>query len=143
MEPLDSLPRLPGWENRLAALIEGLEGRPYQLGEHDCFRLACAVIQALVGVDRWALFAGRYSTRRECLVLLGQWGSSFTAAGDRFFGSPAVPWKLARRGDLLEWRDSSGQAHLVVCNGARAVGLLSNGPVSIALHDCAHAWRVG
>lgn len=143
MDPLDSLPRLPGWEGRLAALIESLEGKPYQLGTHDCFRVACAVIQALVGVDRWSLFAGHYASRRECLALLAEWGSSFSAAGDRFFGSPAVSWKLARRGDLLEWRDSSDQAHLVVCNGANAVGLLPDGPVTIPLHLCAHCWRVG
>lgn len=155
MEPLDSFPRLPGWEARLNAVLADAYAKPYELGRHDCFRLACSVIQALIGVDRWPEFAGRYTTQRQCLALLARHGASFTEAGAWFFGAPPVTWRLARRGDLCEWRDAQGGAHLVVCRGADCVGLvevrdggLAGQPLpgsaqAIPLDACRHAWRVG
>lgn len=148
MMDLSSLPRLPGWEARLPALIEAARCQPYALGENDCFRLACSVVEALVGINRWPDFAGRYQTRRECLALLAEHGANFTEAGCWFFGSQPVSWKLARRGDLLEFREpptspAPGAAHLVVCVGARAVGLSERGIVHLPLADCVHAWRIG
>ena len=135
--------RLEGWEQRLDALIEAARDRPYVLGEHDCFRVACAVIEALTGVDRWPEWAGRYSTKREALVLLAQYGSSFEAAGDRFFDSPRMDWKLARRGDIVALATPDGEKHLGVVLDHRAaflgVGGLSWFPASAAL--C--AWRIG
>lgn len=155
MEPLDSLPRLPDWETRFNAVLAAAYGKPYRLGEHDCFRLACANIEALVGVNRWPLFAGRYHTARECLALLCEHGRSFTEAGTWFFGSAPVGWKQARRGDVAEWRDARGAAHLVIVRGADCVGLievregslagvpLPGSAQAIPLHACAHVWRVG
>jgi len=135
--------RLEGWEDRLAAVVEAARTRPYQLGEHDCFRFACAVIEALTGVNRWGEFAGRYTTRRECLALLATHGHNFTEAGTWFFGGEPVGWRLARRGDVLEYRDAVGEAHLVVCLGERAAGLMEAGLVFVPIDDCEHAWRVG
>ncbi len=143
MNSLTHASRLPGWEGRLCAVIADVHARPYELGVHDCFRLACAVIEALTGIDRWGEFAGRYRTARECLALLAEHGHNFTEAGTWFFGAQPVSWKRARRGDVLEYREPGGAAHLVVCVGAHCVGLADQGPINIALSACAHAWRVG
>jgi len=139
--------RIEGWESRLTAVIEAARATPYVLGEHDCFRLACRVIEALTGVDRWPEWAGRYATRRECLALLATHGHNFTEAGNWFFGAEPVSWRQARRGDILEYRELSGpqagEAHLVVCQGERSAGLLGVGFVFVPTAACAHAWRVG
>ena len=142
MQALNELPRLHGWEGRLSSLIEAARHEPYQLGQHDCFRLACRTIEALLGMDRWPEFAGRYTTQRECLHLLAQHGSNFTEAGNWFFGAEPVSWKLARRGDLLEYRDTNG-AHLVVCLGGTCAALTEAGLGFVRLDRCIHAWRVG
>jgi len=139
---LSQLDRLHGWEGRLAAAIEAARHTPYCLGVHDCFRFACTVVDLLVGVDRWPEFAGVYTTQRECLHLLAEHGHNFTEAGNWFFGSQPVSWKLARRGDLLEYRDAKG-AHLVVCRGADCAALTDAGLQFVPLDACAHAWRIG
>lgn len=140
--------RLPGWERRLNDAITAARALPYELGTHDCFRFACAVIQALTGADRWPEFAGRYTTRREAMVAMAAYGSNYTAAGTAFFGVEPVSWKMARRGDILEFREPEGwsqpgEVHLVVCNGDHALGLRPEGLTRVPLNLCAHAWRVG
>lgn len=134
--------RLPGWESRLAAALEAARARPYELGVHDCFRLACVVIEALTGVDRWPEFRGTYRSRREALVRLAHYGSSWRAAGDAFFGAPAVPALAARRGDICSL-ELEGESHLGVCTGAQAAMLCERGLLGIALERCDYAWRVG
>ena len=140
---IGELRRLEGWESRLAAVLEAARARPYQLGEHDCFRLACASIEALTGVDAWPQFRGRYSSRREALVLIAQYGSSFTAAFSKFFGAAPVPMARSRRGDVAEYRDAEGEAHLGVVAGARVAGLGERGLKFLARSSCLHAWRIG
>lgn len=134
--------RLEGWEGRLDGLIEGARARPYELGTHDCFRLACAVIEALTGADRWPEFAG-YRTRREALLLIARHGSSFELAFDWFFGAPRVDVKLARRGDLCALQSADGQKHLGVCLGARTALLADEGLTFAPTLSCLCAWRVG
>jgi hypothetical protein len=135
--------RLDGWESRLVAAVESARARPYVLGEHDCFRLACQVLEALTGSDRWAEFAGKYRTRREALALLAQHGSSFTEAFSWFFGSAPAPMGQARRGDIAEIRDPQGQCHLGVVLGAKVALLEDNGLEFLPRSLCAHAWRIG
>ena len=134
--------RREGWEQRLLAIIEDARARPYVLGEHDCFRLACRVIEALTGVDRWPSFAG-YTTKREALQRLAQHGSSFEAAGDWFFGSAHVDVKQARRGDILALQDATGEKHLAVCLGHQAACLHADGLLFLKTSDAHCAWRVG
>lgn len=134
--------RLEGWEQRLLAIIEDARARPYVLGEHDCFRLACRVIEALTGVDRWPSFAG-YTTKREALQRLAQHGSSFEAAGDWFFGAPRVDIKLARRGDILALQDEVGEKHLAVCLGHQLACMRDDGLLFLKVSAAHCAWRVG
>lgn len=135
--------RLEGWESRLAGVLEWARGRSYQLGEHDCFRVTCRVVEALTGVDRWPQFAGRYSTRRESLALLKQYGSSFDAAFDWFFGVPHESWRMARRGDIVKCVDETGEAHLGVCTGGEIAVLREHGLTFEPLPAAHHCWRVG
>lgn len=134
--------RVEGWEARFVEVVEAARHRPYVLGEHDCFRLACRVIEALTGLDRWPEFAG-YRTEREALAALAQYGSSFCGAGDRFFGHAGAPVVAARRGDLLAYCDDRGKYHLAVCLGREAALLGSDGLTFVGVQTCACAWRVG
>lgn len=134
--------RLEGWEGRLDALIQGARGRAYELGEHDCFRLACAVVHALTGVDRWPEFSG-YRSRREALLKIARHGRSFEAAGDWFFGAPAVDTRHARRGDICALQTVDGEKHLGVCLGAEVAMLAPEGLVYTPTATCLCCWRVG
>jgi len=134
--------RLEGWEKRLFAELEAARHKPYALGEHDCFRLACRVIEALTGVDRWPEFAG-YTTRREAMLKLARHGSTFEAAGDWFFGAPSIDVRFARRGDICCIQDADGEKHLGVCVGADVALLAPDGLTHRRLLDCICAWKVG
>ena len=141
LAPLPSA-RQDGWEGRLAAVIDDARRRPYVLGEHDCFRVACRVVEALTGVDRWPAFAG-YRTRREALLKLAQYGGTFEAAGDWFFGAPAVDVRWARRGDLLALQTEDGEKHAAVCVGVDAALLVEGGLVFVPAMTCLCCWRIG
>jgi hypothetical protein len=134
--------RREGWERRLLAVIEAARAKPYALGEHDCFRLACQTVEALTGVDRWPEFAG-YRTRREAMRKLAEHGSTFEAAGDWFFGAPRVDVRLARRGDICCVQTVDGEKHLGVCLGAEVALLGPEGLAYTPLLTCRCAWRVG
>lgn len=134
--------RLPGWETRLALLVEEARHRPYTLGEHDCFRMACRAVEALTGVDRWPEFAG-YRTKREALALLARHGSSFEAAFDWFFGGGRIEARAARRGDLVCVQSEDGEKHLGVVTGQDAAFLAPEGIRWVRISACVCGWRVG
>lgn len=134
--------RLEGWEARLAALIEDARGKPYVLGEHDCFRVACRVIEALTGVDRWPEFAG-YRSRRQAMRKLARFGRSFVAAGDWFFGAPHLAPAHARRGDICALQTEDGEKHLGVCVGSSVACLAPDGLRFVETSLCLCCWRVG
>ena len=134
--------RIEGWEQRLDAVIENARSRPYELGTHDCFSLACTVQAALTGVDRWPEFSG-YRSKREALARIAEHGSTFEQAGDWFFGGGHVDMRLARRGDIVALRTEDGQKHLGVCLGDRVACLLADGLGFIPPSACLCAWRIG
>lgn len=135
--------RLEGWESRLAAVIETARHRPYVLGEHDCFRVACAAVEALTGVDHWPTFAGRYATKREALALLAQHGSTFEAAGDGFFGVPHAPVEYAMRGDIVALRTADGEKHLAVWTGSALACMAEEGLLFLPRAAGYCCWKVG
>lgn len=135
--------RVEGWERRLAAVLEEARRKPYELGRHDCFRLACAAIEALTDADRWPEFEGRYASRAEALRLLARHGRSFEAAFDWFFGSPHVSTKLARRGDICALATPDGEKHLGVATGSHVAFLAEDGLLDVPLSKCLCCWRVG
>lgn len=135
--------RLEGWEGRLLAVIEAARHQRYELGQHDCFRVACAAIEALTGVDRWPEWAGRYSTRREALHLIAQYGHSFEHAFSWFFGTEPAGPKLARRGDICALATPDGEKHLGVCMGVDTAFLAEPGLLFVPTSSCLCCWRVG
>lgn len=134
--------RLEGWDKRLAQVIESARDKPYQLGEHDCFRVTCQTVEALTGVNRWPDFAG-YKTVRDALALIARHGPTFERAFDRFFGSPNVDVRCARRGDIVAVAAADGQKHLGVCLGSQSAVLQSTGLQFVPTMTCLCAWRVG
>lgn len=134
--------RLEGWERRLDAVVEAARERPYALGEHDCFRVACRVLEALTGVDRWPEFSG-YTTRREAMRKLAEYGSTFEASGDWFFGDTSIGVRWARRGDICCIQTEDGEKHLGVCLGAETALLAPDGLTYVPTLTCLCAWRVG
>lgn len=137
--------RLAGWEERLGAILEDARALPYEIGVHDCFRVACRVVEALTGVDRWPEFAGRYRTTRQSRRLLALHGTSFEAAGDWFFGSPRADVREARRGDVVAIHTADGEKHLgvVTLDGTKAALLGPGGLVFLHVTSCLCCWRIG
>jgi hypothetical protein len=133
--------RLEGWEGRLYAVLDAARARPYKLGEHDCFKVACQVLEALTGVNRWPEFAGHYTTRREARRLIARHGRSFEAAFDWFFGSANVPVRYAQRGDIVALA-AGDDKHLGVCLGAESTFLSDEGLVRLPTLDCLCAWKI-
>lgn len=138
------LERAPGWEDRLAAVITAARSQPYALGKHDCFRLACSVVQALTGRDLFGPWAGAYSSKREALRRIAEFDErGFTAAASRFFGAQPEPMSAARRGDICEYKDDAGEQHLGVVMGAMVAVLGPDGLEFLQRDLCAHCWRIG
>lgn len=133
--------RLEGWEHRLHAIIEDARARPYVLGEHDCFRVACRVIESLTGRDLWPAHYG-YRTKREALAALGGHGSTFEAAFDAVLGLPRIEVKQAGRGDICALADAVGEKHLTVVVDHRVALLAADGLQFIPKSGCHAAWRV-
>lgn len=147
--------RLEGWESRLAAVIEDARARPYVLGEHDCFRVTCRVIEACTGINRWPELCG-YKTKGQALRCIATRGKSFTEAGDWFFGRKSIQPLLAQRGDIVALttevpvRNAEGyitstydEFHLGVVTGKNFVCLAADGLIERPVKSALCAWRVG
>lgn len=135
--------RESGWEARLFDVIEDARSRPYALGEHDCFRVACKAVHALTLEDHWPAFAGRYRNRREALRVMAAYGASFEAFVDAVFGAPRVGVRLARRGDLVALQTADGEKHLGVELGGQVACLGEHGLLYVPTLTCLCAWRIG
>jgi hypothetical protein len=134
--------RVANWESKLADVIDRARSTRYELGVHDCFSVACEVLEALTGVDRWPEFSGRYSTKGEALTLIREYGQSFDLAFSWFFGCEPIDVKFARTGDILKYVDPHGEAHLGVCVGAHAAVLGAGGLLFVPRAECALCWGV-
>lgn len=136
--------RLEGWEQRLETVVSMARDTEYRLGEHDCWRVACATIEALTGQDHWPTFRGKYATKREALALIATYGSTWDAAFESFLGVPPSEKLLARRGDLLTYEDANGR-HMGVCVGSSVAVLGEHGLefIQITASEVLAAWRVG
>lgn len=134
--------RRPGWEDRLADLIGSARLKPYRLGEHDCFRLACAVVEALTGRDLWSPWKGTYNSKREALRRIAAFGHDFSAAASKLFGVERSAMEFAHRGDVCEFADESGEQHLGVVMGAKVALLGPEGLKFLPRESCRHCWRI-
>jgi hypothetical protein len=135
--------RVDGWEGRLQRVLEAARTAPYVLGHHDCFRVACAAVEALTGINRWPEFSGRYRTKAEARRLMASYGRSFDEVFGRIFDCEGVDPKLARNGDVVKYTDPEGEAHLGVCVGSHVAVLGESGLLFVPREDCGPCWRVG
>lgn len=135
--------RRDDWPERLNAVIEAARHRPYVLGQHDCFRLACDAVQAMTGEDLYARFAGSYRTKREALREIRKFGAAGSAeAVDRLLGPERrKPALCAQRGDWLLFNDGAND-HLGICVGSHAAVLLETGLGFVPIRSCICAWTI-
>lgn len=136
--------RIEGWERRLDAVIEAARAQPYQLGQHDCFTVACAAVQALtLGGDLFARWRGTYSTKDEAHAKILEHAATFTEFFSNVFGVLPSGVKLARRGDIVEYFDGLLiEKHLGVCLGERTALLGERGLIFLPTLECNLCWRI-
>lgn len=136
--------RRADWPERLAAVIEAARHQPYELGSHDCLRLACAAVQAMTDVDFWPRFSG-YRTKRQALATIARIAPTLAEAVSATLGVAPSAVFSARRGDIVLYRDTAGQDHLGVCMGRSVTVLGEEGTVAVPIDDggLLASWRIG
>lgn len=105
--------RFPGWDVRLAELLEARVATPLVWGRHDCALLAADAVLATTGVDPAAELRGRYRSaagaHRALAATLGLPGNlarevdvlrEFAEAFAARHGVPRVDRVRAKRGDV-------------------------------------------
>ena len=132
------------WPERLTAVIEAARQQPYVLGRHDCLRVACAAVDALTEVDHWPKFKG-YKTKRQALARIARIAPSLGEAVTATLAVSPAPTFSALRGDLLLYRDESGEDHLGVCVGRYVVLTAPEGSLLLGLDhpSLLCSWRIG
>jgi hypothetical protein len=138
------LKRRDDWPQRLAAVVAGAQARPYVLGEWDCWRFACACIEAMTDTDFWPRFSG-YKTKRQALVTIARIAPTLGEALTITLGVEPQDTRMAHRGDLALYLDATGMEHIGVCLGARVAVLGAGGLQQVPVTDAGllAAWRVG
>lgn len=123
MTELSKLPRIRGWEHRLAAALSDEASRPFEWGVADCLCLIGNAAQAVIGVDPMSSYRGRYQTEMGARrVLLRAGFASLQAALAAQFED--IGPSLARRGDcgLVETGIAGAEHAAVVVCGAELMG---------------------
>jgi hypothetical protein len=138
------LTRRNDWPERLAAVVDASMARPYKLGEWDCLRFACTAIEAMTGTDFWPRFAG-YKTKRGAHKAMLSAGDTYAAAVGATLEVPEQSPLLARRGDLVMYRDLLDEDCLGVCIGGHVAVLAHDRLLRVPLTDArlSASWRVG
>jgi hypothetical protein len=138
------LTRRADWPERLAEVVAQANDRPYVLGEWDCLRFSCAVIEAMTGHDYWPQFGG-YKTKRQALVTIVRIAPTLGAAVTKVLEYASSSPLAARRGDLMLYRDSAGEDHLGIALGDTVAVLGPDGLLHVSLTDegIQAAWRIG
>lgn len=138
--------RYRDWEPRLHAICTERKRAPFVWGTHDCATFVADCVLAMTGQDLAAECRGRYDSRESAAALLIELccGDLETYMEQR--GLPEVGIRLARRGDIVLSRQSTGPAlGIVSLDGMRALFAVETGQdelLRIAVLDCARAWRV-
>lgn len=90
--------RIPGWDIRLAEVVESLGAAPFSWGEADCLTMVADVDRAMTGYDPMAGLRGKYRSAGGAVRLMRKLGyaSIDAALGERY---PETGPAMARRGD--------------------------------------------
>ncbi len=135
--------RLPGWEDRLHALVEERRHRPFAWGSHDCGLFAADSVLGTTGLDFMDGLRGHYDSALGATRILQRHGCAdivdlVIARG--FIGRQHV--LDARRGDIVCAEGGAGLTLGVVC-GARFAWAGPDGLLFVSIDRATRAWRVG
>lgn len=138
------MPRIEGWEKRLADLVSDRDARPFAWGEFDCALFGADAAQAVTGVDPAAVYRGRYSTKRGAYAALKRVCGGGLEEAVVANGWPEIAPALAGRGDVGITETDDGPA-VAVCMGSVWLAPRSGGAglARLKRHAIARAWRIG
>lgn len=132
--------RLPDWEPRLLAYLEGVRSRPFEWGEHDCALHSANAVLAVTGEDIAERFRGKYSTAAGSVRALKRYGAG-TLEATFDAAIPVIGKAFAQRGDIV-----SRDGMVGVCLGADGafVGDVDGAPglVRFPRREWTRAWAV-
>ena len=147
--PLIQLPtKLPDWEQRLHAFIDGRKTSPFAWGSNDCCLWAADAVLAMTGIDIADKFRGKYDSEASCMAMLKSLGYSDI---ETMIRKELTSWQLtpvqptfAHRGDLVMSMQANQPALCVVgLDGKHSLGVGERGLMKInTYHDCVQAWRI-
>ena len=137
--PVELLPRLRDWPERLDALLRARADWPFVWGVHDCCTFCADAVQAITGVDVMGTLRQRYQSAFEALAMTQELGG-LQAAVSSVLGEPCSP-ALCTVGDVLLLRNE-GREVVALCNGATAIVTGPHGLVAVAAPEVLAAWRV-
>lgn len=138
--PVELLPRLRDWPERLDALLRARADWPFVWGVHDCCTFCADAVQAITGVDVMGTLRQRYQTAFEALGLTQELGG-MQAAVSSVLGEPCSP-ALCTVGDVLLLRNEDREV-VALCNGTSAIVVGMHGLMVIAEPDVLAGWRIG
>lgn len=135
--------RFADWPVRLAQVLAAAETREFRYGRHDCALFVARVVEAITGTDPLARVGMAWSGRRGAEATLVRHGGLFaaTATAMAACGSPEIPPRFARRGDVVALTGPFGPT-LGICVGERIAAAAAHGIGFVPLTRGARAWRV-
>jgi len=133
--------RIDNWERHLAEAIDIARVKPFAWGLHDCATFAFGIRSLLTGgEDVAALWRGRYSTALGSARVMRRLGwASLEDMGLALLGAPRETPLLAQRGDIVLADTGLGFG---ICVGATAVGMATEGLMTVPLTSCRLAWSI-
>ena len=137
--PVDTLPRLRDWPERLDALLRARADWPFVWGVHDCCTFCADAVLAITGVDVMGTLRQRYQSAFEALALTQELGG-LKGAVSSVLGEPCDP-AFCTVGDVLMLRNEDREV-VALCNGEGAIVTGPRGLLSIASPQIMAAWRV-
>lgn len=129
--------RLPDWQMRLAALVDGRAGQPFEWGARDCCLWAADAVLAVTGHDPAAPLRGAYASALQAGRVLR--GTSIEALAEKALGDEILP-ALAQAGDVGLVVGEEGPA-LVVQGGDAWLAQAAVGLAVVRPDAVTRAWR--
>ncbi|NHK29198.1 hypothetical protein FF098_014855 [Parvularcula flava] len=134
--------RLVGWEERLAAVIDGARRKDFVWSAHDCCTFPADCVAALTGTDPMADIRGTYETARQALELINQEGGIADMVSARMPWAHQVSSLKAHRGDIVHLEQQGLDARLAVVYGTGCIAPEPHGLAFLPLPKGAVAWHV-
>lgn len=133
--------RLPDWQARLTAYLNGIAGQRMRPGTHDCALFGAGGVAAITGVDLAAQWRGAYRSLDAGLGLLRDDGfADHVAVAARHF-LPIHP-AFAHPGDIAILADENGQAAMGIFQGGLIYCLRPNGLGHVSRLDARTAFHI-